>query len=139
MKKKTMSRIKELEDELEKEKRKELKQTFFNLDTGKEEEVVSSSSVVDNDLINKKKEAINIIIEYLKIANKRGGFELMEARDIYRSILNTNKLAFSPEELEIQAASAAHLMKALTIAHKRGCFELEESYKIGNACELFTK
>lgn len=71
---------------------------------------------------------INELIGWIKIANKRGAFDLSESKSILQAITNLSS--------ENKIESINFLIKCAVVANRRsGVYELEESAKICECCE----
>ena len=135
---------KKLEKERLEKEQKKLEEEIKEKKIVKFDEIVQESPFIENienklndDTSEKKNNAMKIIIEGIKTANLRGGFELEESEAIYTSIAIVIKKSETPQEIFAQNEAAEHLIKASKISNKRGCFKIEESYEISLACKVF--
>jgi hypothetical protein len=85
---------------------------------------------------NGRKAAVDKMINYLNIANRKGCFELGVSKQIYNAILATRSEKSTQDELKIAIFT---IVEALKLANKGGAFEIQESADIYDACSIFVK
>lgn len=106
--------------------------------SSKVEEVKRSVSFAPSSLNEEedKEQALKTMVHWIKVANKRGAFSLMESHSIYLQVKVAETSQITSEEL---SKTIGYLIEVLCAANKRGIFELDESYLVANACLTFKK